>query len=62
MAWGETPKVIYFLQKDPWQPVFVFAVSGLGTPASSPASRWYTDDSGTNQIVVAVWLLANADY
>jgi hypothetical protein len=58
---GVSPNVIYFLQKEPWHPVFVFAVSGLnaGVP---PARRWYTDDSGIKQIVVAAWLLANADY
>jgi hypothetical protein len=31
---GVSPNAIYFLQKEPWQPVFVFAVSGLGAPAS----------------------------
>jgi hypothetical protein len=31
---GVSFNAIYFLQKEPWQPVFVFAVSGLGTPAS----------------------------
>jgi hypothetical protein len=31
---ARTPNVIYFLQKEPWKPVFVFVVSGLGTPAS----------------------------
>jgi hypothetical protein len=58
---GKAPNVIYFLQKEPWKPVFVFAVSGLGTPASRRLAHWYTDDSGI-KIVVAAWLLANADY
>jgi hypothetical protein len=40
----------------------VVYLDALRTPASSPAHRWYTDDSGINQIVVAAWLLANADY
>jgi hypothetical protein len=31
---GGSPNAIYFLQKEPWRPVFVFAVSGLGAPAS----------------------------
>jgi hypothetical protein len=59
---GVSPNVIYFLQKEPWQPGFVFAVSGLGAPASRRLAVGYTDDSGINQIVVAEWLLANADY
>jgi hypothetical protein len=34
MALGETPNAAYFLLGEPGQPGFVFAVSGLGTPAS----------------------------
>jgi hypothetical protein len=34
MALGVPPNAAYFLLGEPGQPVFVFAVSGLGTPAS----------------------------
>jgi hypothetical protein len=47
---AEAPNVICFLQKEPWQPVFVFAVSALGTPASRRLAHWYAGYSGTNQI------------
>jgi hypothetical protein len=41
---------------------FCFCSFRPGNAGVPPARRWYTDDSGINQIVVAAWLLANADY
>jgi hypothetical protein len=41
---------------------FCFCSFRPGSAGVPPARHWYTDDSGINQIVVAAWLLANADY
>jgi hypothetical protein len=51
-----------FCRKNHGNRFFVFVVSGLGTPASRRLAVGNIDDSGINQIVVAAWLLANADY
>jgi hypothetical protein len=61
-ALGVLPNAAYFLLGELGQPVIVFAVSGLGTPASRRHAVEHTDDSGINQTDVAAWLLANADY